>query len=98
MAGRHANDAEVRVETEAPIALYKHLEKYWAVTYTPPEDPGGLATRSTTDPATGAMAAVGLPVLKTLWNLVFRKVRGIEKLSFLAVNSVGEVSVLHSLF
>ena len=97
-AGRRANYAEVLVETEAPIALYNHLAKYWAVTDIPPEDPGGRATRSTTDPATGAVAAVGLPLLKTLRNLVLRKVDGVDKLSFLSVNSVGEVSVLHSLF
>ena len=98
MAGRRANDAEVLVETEAPIALYKHLSNYWAVTDTPPEDPGGRATRSTADPATGAVDAVGIPVLETLRNLVLRKVDGVDKLSFLAVKSVGEVSVLHSLF
>ena len=40
---------------------------------------------------------MGLPVLNTLRNLVLRKVDGVDKLSFLAVNSVGEVSVLHSL-
>ena len=98
MAGRHANYAKVLVETEAPIALYKHLTKYWAVTDTPPEDPGGRATRSTADPATGAMAAVGLPILETLRNLVLQKVDGDDKLSFLVINSVREVSVLHSLF
>ena len=98
MAGRHANHAEVLVETEAPIALYKHLAKYWAVTDTPPEDPGGRATRSTADPATGAVATVGIPVRETLWNLVLQKVDEFDKISFLAVNSVGEVSVLHSLF
>ena len=98
MAGRRANYAEVLVETEALIALYKHLAKYWAVTDTPPEDPGRRATRSTADPATGAVAAVGLPVLETLRNLVLWKFDGVDKLSFLAVNSVGEVSVLHSLF
>ena len=86
------------IKTEAPIALYKHLERYWAVPDTPLEDPGGQATRSNADPATGAVAAVGLPVLETLRNLVLRKIDGAEKLSFLAVNSVGEVSVLHSLF
>ena len=98
MAGRRVNYADVLVETEAPIALYKHLAKYWAVTDTPPEDPGGRATRSTADPATGAVAAVGLPVLENLRNLVLRKVDGVDKLSFLAVNIVREVSVLHSLF
>ena len=41
---------------------------------------------------------MGLPVLETLWNLVLWKIDGANKLSFLAVNSVGEVSVLHSLF
>ena len=44
------------------------------------------------------MAAVGFPVLDTLRNLVLRKVEGVEKLSFLAINGAGEVSVLHSLF
>ena len=44
------------------------------------------------------MAAVGLPVLETLRNLALRKIDGFDKLSFLAVNSIGEVSVLHSLF
>ena len=41
---------------------------------------------------------MGLPILKTLRNFFLRKVDGVDKLSFLAVNSVGEVSVLHSLF
>ena len=41
---------------------------------------------------------MGFPVLDTLINLVLRKVEGVEKLSFLAVNGAGEVSVLHSLF
>ena len=41
---------------------------------------------------------MGVPVLETLRNLVLRKVEGVDKLSFLAVNGVGEVSVLHSLF
>ena len=59
---------------------------------------GGRATRSTTDPATGAVADVGHPVLETLQNLVLWKVYWVDKLSFLAVNSVGEVSVFHSLF
>ena len=44
------------------------------------------------------MAAVGLPVLETLRNLVLWKIDWVDKLSFLAVNGVGEVSVLHSLF
>ena len=98
MDGRRANYAEVLVKTEAPIALYKNLAKYWAVTDTPPEDPVGRATRSTADPATAAVASVELPILETLRNLVLWKVDGVDKLSFLAVNSVGEVSVLHSLF
>ena len=98
MAGRSANYAEVLVEMESPIALYKHLVKYWAVTDTPPEDPGGRATRSTADPATGAVAAVWIPVLETLQNLVLWKVDGVDKLSLLVINSVREVSVLHSLF
>ena len=41
---------------------------------------------------------MGVPVLNTLRNLVFRKVEGVDKLYFLAVNGAGEVSVLHSLF
>ena len=41
---------------------------------------------------------MGFPVLETLRNLVIRKVEGVDKLSFLAVNGSGEVSVLHSLF
>ena len=97
MAIRCASYAHVLVETEAPIALYKHLERYWAVPGTL-EDPGGRANRSNADPATGAGAAVGLPLLKTLRNLVLRKIDGVDKLSFLAVNSFREVSVLHSLF
>ena len=44
------------------------------------------------------MAAVGFPVLDTLTNLFLRKVEGVDKLSFLAINGAGEVSVLHSLF
>ena len=98
MSGGRASYAQVLVETEAPIVLYKHLARYWAVPDTPLEDPGGQATRSNADPATGAVAAVGLPVFKTLQNLILRNIDGADKLSFLAVNSVGEVSVLHSLF
>ena len=98
MASRRASYAQVLVEREALIALYKHLARYWAVPDTPPEDPGGQATRSNADPATGAVAAVGLPFLETLRNLVLRKIDGVDKLSFLAVNCVREVSVLHSLF
>ena len=89
MAGRRASCAQVLVETEAPIALYKHLASYWEVPDTPLEYPGGQATRSNTDPSTGAVAAVGLPVLETLRNLVLRKIDGVDKLSFLAVNSIG---------
>ena len=44
------------------------------------------------------MAAVRLPVLETLRNLVLRKIYGVDKLSFLAVNGVGEISILHSVF
>ena len=64
----------------------------------PPEDPGGRATRSNADTATGAVAAAGLPVLETLRNLVLRKIDRVGKLSFLAVNGVREVSVLHSFY
>ena len=92
MAGRRASYAQVLVETEALIALYKHLEKYWAVPDTPLEDPGGRATRSNVDPATGAVAAVGHTVLETLRNLVLWNIDGVNKLSFLAVNGVGEIS------
>ena len=98
MAGRRASYAQILVKTEALIALCKHLTKYWAVPDTPPECLGGRATRSNADPATGAVAAVGLPVLKTLLNLILRKIDGVDKLSFLAVNGVGEISVLYSLF
>ena len=98
MAVRRASYAQVLVETEAPIALYKHLARYWAVPDTPLEDPGGRATCSNADPATGTVAAVGLPVLETLRKLVLRKIDGANKLSFLVVNGVREVSVLHSLF
>ena len=41
---------------------------------------------------------MGLPVLETLRNLVLRKIDGADKLSFLAVNGVWEILVLHSLF
>ena len=78
--------------------LYKHLARYWEVPDTPPEDPGGRATRFNVDPATGAVVAAGLPVLEILRNLVLRNIGGVGKLFFLAVNVVGEVSVLHSLF
>ena len=40
MAGRRASYAQVLVETEAPIDLYKHLGRYWAVPNTPPGRPG----------------------------------------------------------
>ena len=85
MAGGRSSFAQILVETKAPLALYKHLARYWTVPDTPPEDPGGRATRSNADPATGAVAAVGLPVLETLRNLVLRKIDGFDKLSFLAV-------------
>ena len=98
MAGRRASYAQVLVETEAPIVFYKHLARYWAVPGTPQEDPGGRATRSNADPATGAVAAVVLPILETLRNLFLRKIYGANKLSFLTVNNVWEVSVLHYLF
>ena len=70
----------------------------WAATDAPHDDPSRRATRSTADPSTGAVAAVGFLVLDTLRNLVLWKVEGVDKLSFLAVNGAGEVSVLHSLF
>ena len=98
MAGRHSSYAEVLGETEAPLALHKHLAQYWAAADAPHNDPGGRATRSTADPSTGAVAAVGFPVLDTLKKFVLLKVEGVDKLSFLAVNGAGEVSVLHSLF
>ena len=41
---------------------------------------------------------MGLPVLETLQNLVLRKIDGVDKLCFLAVNGIREISVLHSLF
>ena len=98
MVGWRSTYSEVLGELDAPLALHKHLARYWAAADAPQDDPGGRATRSTTDPSTGAMAAVGFPVLDTLRNLVLRKVEGVDKLSFLALNGVGEVSVLHSLF
>ena len=55
------------------------------------EDLGERATRSYVDPPTGAVYAVGLPVLETLRNLVLWKINGVDKLSFLAVNGVGEM-------
>ena len=64
MAGRSASYTQVLVETEAPIALYKHLARYWAVRDTPPEDPGGRVTCSNADPATGTVTAVVIPVLE----------------------------------
>ena len=83
---------------DAPLSLHKHLARYWAAADAPQDNPGRRATRSTADPSTGAVAAMGFPVLDTLRNLVLRKVEGVDNLSFLAVNGVGEVSVLHSLF
>ena len=98
MVGRRSTYAEVLGESDAPLALHKNLARYWAAADAPQDNPGGRATRSTTDPSTGAVAAVGFPVLDTLRNLVLRKVEGVDKLSFLAVNGAREVSVLHSLF
>ena len=98
MAGRRASYAQVLIDTEALIALYKHLARYWAVPDTPTEDLGGRATRSNVDTTTGAVSAVGLPVLETLRNLVLWNIDGVDKLSFLAINGVGEISVLHPLF
>ena len=98
MASRRASYAKVLVERDTPFALYKHLARYWVVADTPPEDPDGRATCSTADHATGAVAAVGLPVLETLRNLVLRKVDGVDKLSFSAVNGSGEVYLVHFLF
>ena len=98
MFGRRSAYAEVLEESDAPLALHKHLARYGAAADAPQDNPGGRATRSTADPSTGAVAAVGVPVLETLRNLVLRKVEGVDKLSFLTVNGVGEVSVLHSLF
>ena len=98
MVGRRSTYTEVLGESEAPLALHKHLARYWAAADAPQDDLGGRATRSTTDSSTGAVAAVGFPVLETFRNLVLRKVEGVDKLSFLAVKGAGEVSVLHSLF
>ena len=98
MVGRRSTYAEVLGESDAPLALHKHLARYWTAVDAPQDDPGRRATRSTADPSTGAVAAVGFPVLDTFRNLVLRKVEGVDKLSFLAVNGAGEVSVLHSLF
>ena len=74
MFGRRLSYAKVLGESDAPLALHKHLARYWAAADTPPDDPGGRATQSTADPSTGAVAAVGVPVLETLRNLVLRKV------------------------
>ena len=74
MAGRRSSYTKVLGETEAPLALHKHLARYWAAVDAPHNDPVGRATLSTADPSTGAVAAVGFPVLDTLRNLVFRKV------------------------
>ena len=90
MAGRRSSYAEVLGETKAPLALHKHQARYWAAADAPPEDPGGRAIRSTTDPSTSAVAAVGFPVLETLQNLVLRNVEGVDKLSFLFINSAGK--------
>ena len=98
MVGRRSTYAKVLGESDAPLALNKHLARYWAAADAPQYNPGGRATRSTTYPSTGAVAAVGFPVLDTLRNLFLRKVEGVGKLSFLAINGAGEVSVLHSLF
>ena len=98
MVGRRSTYAEVLGESDTPLALHKHLARYWAAVDAPQDDPGGRATRSTADPSTGAVAGVGFPVLDTLRNLVLRKAEGVDKLSFLAVNGAREVSVLHSLF
>ena len=90
MVGRRSTYTEVLGESDAPLALHKHLARYWAAADAPQDDPGGRATRSTADPSTGAVAAVGFPVLDTLINLVLRKVEGVDKLSFLAVNGAEE--------
>ena len=74
MFGRRSTYAEVLGESDAPLALHKHLARYWAAADAPQDDPGGRATRSTADPLTGAVATVGVPVLETLQNLVLRKV------------------------
>ena len=50
----------------------------------------GRDTRSNADPSTSAVAAVGFPVLETLQNLVLRNVEGVDKLSFLFINSAGK--------
>ena len=98
MVGQRSTYSEVLGESDALLALHKHLARYWAAADAPQDDPGGRATRSTADPSTDPVATVGFPVLDTIINLVLRKVEGVEKLSFLAVNGAGEVSVLHSLF
>ena len=77
MAGQRSSYSEVLGETEAPLALHKHLARYWAAADAPHDDPGGWANRSTADPSTGAVVAIGFPVLETLRNLVLWKVEGV---------------------
>ena len=54
--------------------------------------------RSNTESATGAVSDTDLPVLEALGALVSRGAEGLDKISLLAVNEDGLVSVLHSLF
>ena len=57
MFGGRSTYAEVLGESDAPLALHKHLARYWAAADALQDDPGGRATRSTADPSTGAVAA-----------------------------------------
>ena len=79
MVGERSTYAEVLGESDSPLALNKHLARYWAAADAPQDDPGRQATRSTTDPSTGAVAAVGVPVLETLRNIFPQEVGGEEE-------------------
>ena len=98
MTGRRSNYAQALDEGDAPMSLYKHLAVTWAVPDSFPAETTGRSTRSSEDPSTGAVAATGLPVFEALRNLVTRNVEGISKITLLAANEAGEVSLLHSLF
>ena len=90
MAGRRSTYDKLLGGSDAPLALHKHLARYWAAADAPHDDPGGRANCSTADPSTSAVAAVGFPVLETLQNLVLRNVEGVDKISFLFINSAGK--------
>ena len=98
MSGHLSLFSQVLDKGDAPLGLFKYPAKKWVVPEAPQDFTASRSLRLNTDSATGAVSDTGFLVIKALGALVLRGDEGLDKLTLLALNEDGLVSVLRSLF